>query len=263
MPAAPSKSSSDKPRVDVRTLSLTQLQKLAERGSRRAKAELEGRMRASGAATAAASPAPAQAPALASTSAPTPAPVRTRATAAAPVPPSPPAAPLAPAVAARQRLQAIPVLTERAATPAPAQPPATASGAPAPEAAPAQAVLEQLELIVRQEHARSRVDGPPRLVGIALLAWGALMGLGGLVTLSSGGGLYYFFCGLSSAAVGWLLLRCSRWALALHGLLLLLALGWAWRGHAAGNLMMTFIQAAPLLIPALWMLATPVREPLE
>ena len=40
-------SPASKPSVDVRTLSLTQLQKLADRGSRRARAELEGRRRAS------------------------------------------------------------------------------------------------------------------------------------------------------------------------------------------------------------------------
>ncbi|MDO5289086.1 MAG: DUF3784 domain-containing protein [Pseudomonadota bacterium] len=254
MPAAPSKPSSDKPRVDVRALSLTQLQKLAERGSRRAKAELEGRMRA-----------------LASTASPTAAPEAASAPAYAPTPAPTPSAPRAPL---RPAPQAVPVLTERAVaagTGAPAQPPLAAaplggSAAPASEGSPAalpqQGLLEQLELMARQEQASRRVDGPPRLVGMALLAWGALMGLGGLVMLASGGGLYYFFCGLSAAAVGWLLLQCSRWAMALHGVLLLLALGWAWRGQAAGSVAMTVIQAAPLLIPAMWMLVRPVREPL-
>ena len=90
MSAQPS-SSSAKSSVDVRTLSLVQLQKLAERGSRRAKAELEGRMRAA---------VPAQPP-----------------MAAAPV-----AAPVAPAP--RPPPGPIPTLTERApAVPLTAAPP--------------------------------------------------------------------------------------------------------------------------------------------
>ena len=55
-------SPASKPSVDVRTLSLTQLQKLADRGSRRARAELEGRMRASPLAAAAPTHAPVTAP---------------------------------------------------------------------------------------------------------------------------------------------------------------------------------------------------------
>ena len=80
--------------------------------------------------------------------------------------------------------------------------------------------------------------------------------------LGRGGGAYYLFCAVGSAAVGWLLMQSSRWAMALHGLLLLLALAWAWRANG-GSLAMAVVQAAPLWIPALWMAVRPVREPLE
>ena len=225
MSAQPS-SSSAKSSVDVRTLSLVQLQKLAERGSRRAKAELEGRMRAA---------VPAQPP-----------------MAAAPV-----AAPVAPAP--RPPPGPFPTLTERA-------PPAVPLTAAPPEAeAPPQphdALVQQLELIARQDEARSRADGPPRLVGMVLIAWGVMMLLGGLIMLSRGGGLYYLFCGVGSAAVGWLLMQCSRWAMVLHGVLLLAALAWAWQ-IAKGSLGLAVVQAAPVWIAALWLAVRAVREPLE
>ena len=216
-------SSSAKSSVDVRTLSLVQLQKLAERGSRRAKAELEGRMRAA---------VPAQPP-----------------MAAAPV-----AGPVAPA----PRPGPIPTLTERApAVPLTAAPP-EAEAPPQPH----DALVQQLELIARQDEARSRADGPPRLVGMVLIAWGVMMLLGGLIMLSRGGGLYYLFCGVGSAAVGWLLMQCSRWAMVLHGVLLLAALAWAWQ-IAKGSLGLAVVQAAPVWIAALWLAVRAVREPLE
>ena len=222
MSAQPS-SSSAKSSVDVRTLSLVQLQKLAERGSRRAKAELEGRMRAA---------VPAQPP-----------------MAAAPV-----AGPVAPA----PRPGPIPTLTERApAVPLTAAPP-EAEAPPQPH----DALVQQLELIARQDEARSRADGPPRLVGMVLIAWGVMMLLGGLIMLSRGGGLYYLFCGVGSAAVGWLLMQCSRWAMVLHGVLLLAALAWAWQ-IAKGSLGLAVVQAAPVWIAALWLAVRAVREPLE
>ena len=218
-------SSSAKSSVDVRTLSLVQLQKLAERGSRRAKAELEGRMRAA---------VPAQPPMAA---APVAGPV-----APAPRPPSGP----------------IPTLTERApAVPLTAAPPET-EAPPQPH----DALVQQLELIARQDEARSRADGPPRLVGMVLIAWGVMMLLGGLIMLSRGGGLYYLFCGVGSAAVGWLLMQCSRWAMVLHGVLLLAALAWAWQ-IAKGSLGLAVVQAAPVWIAALWLAVRAVREPLE
>ena len=51
-----------------------------------------------------------------------------------------------------------------------------------------------------QDEARERAHGPPRLVGMVLIAWGVMMLLGGLIMLSRGGGLYYLFCGVGSAA---------------------------------------------------------------
>jgi hypothetical protein len=235
MSAAPP-SSSAKNRIDVRTLSLVQLQLLAERGSRRAKAELEGRMRA---AAVGGQPAP-----------------------PAPLPP--------PAVAPRPPTGPVPTLTERAMSqpvPAAAQPrqpaaAATIDGAANPGATPHDALAQQLALIARQDEARARADGPPRLVGVVLIAWGVLLLLGALIMLSHSGGAYYLVCGLGVAAVGGLLLRCSRWALVLHGALVLLALAWAWQ-LSAGSLGMALVQAAPLWIAALWMLARPLREPLQ
>ncbi|MFD1894270.1 hypothetical protein [Ottowia beijingensis] len=232
MSAAPS-SSSAKSSVDVRTLSLVQLQKLAERGSRRAKAELEGRMRAATGSSPAAMPSA--------------------------TPPRPTSAPRPPA-------GPIPTLTERAvaaplrgAVDPPLAPPAPADD-PAP--APHDALVQQLELIARQDEARSRADGPPRLVGLVLIAWGVMLMFGGLVMLSRGGGLYYLLCGVGSAAVGWLLLQCSRWAMVLHGVLLLVALAWAWQ-IAKGSFGLALVQAAPVWIAALWMAVRSVREPLE
>ncbi|MCL1960565.1 MAG: hypothetical protein FWG56_02025, partial [Desulfovibrionaceae bacterium] len=139
-------------------------------------------------------------------------------------------------------------------------PAAPAAGAPGPS------LVERLELIARQDEQRARAADPPRLVGMMLIAWGVLTLLGALVMLARGGGshggLYYLFCALGAAAVGWLLMQCSRWAMALHGALLLAALGWAWHG-ARGNWLTLLLQAAPLLIPAFWMAAPQVREPLE
>ena len=224
----------DKRHFDVRAMNLAQLQRLAERGSRRARAELEARMRA-----------PDERPA----------PAEPVATALAPVA-APPAWP-----AAAQ----IPTLTVRV-DPAPAVAPIVTTTPPAPAdvAAPHDALARQLQLIARQDEARARAGGPPRLVGLVLLAWGALLLLGGLVMLGRGGvALYYLCCGLGAAAVGALLMRRSRWAMALHGALLLLALGWAWAGAARHSLLLALIQAAPLLIPAAWMAVRSVREPLE
>ena len=227
-PAPPSSADPGRQRLDVRSLSLAQLQKLAAQGSRRARAELEGRMRASG------------------TSAP-------------------PAAPAGPAPDA-----AIPTLSSRAArvpdmdevraaqARVPTMPPSAARAAGAPN----HHLADQLALIARQDEQRARADGPPRLVGLVLIAWGVLMLMGALVMLAYRGGPYYLFCALGVAAVGWLLMRRSRWAMALHGALLLVALGWAWYG-ARGSLATALVQAAPLLIPAAWMAVRPVREPLE
>lgn len=229
-------SPASKPSVDVRTLSLTQLQKLADRGSRRARAELEGRMRASALAAAAPTHAPVTAP--------------------------PPAVRTPPPVAD------IPTLTVRAeaasaqaarALPSLGTPPDATPDAPRPRH---DALADQLQLMAQQDEARERAHGPPRLVGMVLIAWGVMMLLGGLIMLSRGGGLYYLFCGVGSAAVGWLLMQCSRWAMVLHGVLLLAALAWAWQ-IAKGSLGLAVVQAAPVWIAALWLAVRAVREPLE
>lgn len=198
--------------IDVRTLNVVQLRKLAERGSRRAKAELEGRMRAA-------------------------------ASAVLPEPPEPP----------------VPRPAAATAPPAPARADPPAAGA---QAVPSEALLQQLELIAGQNERGVGLDGPPRLVGMALIGWAVLMMLGALLALGHGGGVYYVVCAVGLAAVGGLLLRCSRWALFLHGALALLALGWAWRG-AGGGLVVGVVQAAPVLLPGLWMAARQVREVLE
>jgi len=186
-PAPPPSSDASRQRVDVRGLSLAQLHQLAAQGSQRARAELEGRLRA------------------------------------------------------------------------------TDSGTPAPAAAddaPRQHLVDRLELIARQDEQRARIGDSPRLAGMVLIAWGLLILLGALVMPARGGGFYYLFCALGVTAVGILLMRCSRWAMALHGALLLAALLWAWRS-AHGNLMTVLMQAGPLLIPSLWMAVPQVREPLE
>lgn len=67
---------------------------------------------------------------------------------------------------------------------------------------------------------------------------------------------------VGSAAVGWLLMQCSRWAMVLHGVLLLAALAWAWQ-IAKGSLGLAVVQAAPVWIAALWLAVRAVREPLE
>ena len=267
MPAAPTPPST--PRIDVRTLSLAQLQQLADRGSRRARAELEGRMRASTPSAPVAPPVraavnddfvPTARPVAAAT------PVRRAPTGRAPASPSANAPAGAPAD--------LPTLTERA-HPAGVAPTTAAQadrGAPRSSTQPAaganapvplnEALQAQLELIAQQEDSASRASGPPRLLGMVLIAWGALLVLGGLISLAHGGGFYYLFCGLGSVGVGWLLMRCSRWAMVAHGVLLLVGLAWAWRS-SGNSLGMALVQAAPIGIAALWMAVRPVREGLD
>lgn len=142
--------------------------------------------------------------------------------------------------------------------------PGSARPAPAPRAAAASdggdARIDSWVLIERQQLERARQDGPPRLVGLVLLAWGALLGLGGLALLARGGGAYYLLCGLACAGVGALLMRCSRWAMALQALAVLLALAWAWRG---AGMVLAVLQAAPVWLAALWAAVPAVREPLR
>ena len=73
--------------------------------------------------------------------------------------------------------------------------------------------------------------------------------------------MYYLVCGTSAGAVGWLLMRCKRWAMPVHGVLALIALAWAWRSQ--GSLGVALVQSAALWIPALWMTMRPVREGLD
>lgn len=122
------------------------------------------------------------------------------------------------------------------------------------------ALVDQWALIERQQIERSRADGPPRLVGLVLIAWGVLLGLGGLALLARSGSPYYLLCGLAAAAVGALLMRLSRWAAPLHGVLIVLMLAWAWR---SGNGVQALLQAAPLWLAAAWIAVPAVREPLR
>ena len=242
--------------IDVQKLSVVQLQQMADRGSRRARAELNARMgliAPDRAANDASAPRHAAAPptlterVLAPAAAPS---VR----AAPPIPAPPVAAPVA----------VVPDMSEvRAAMPPLAPSMSLSMSAPSTSGAPDPRVVEQLEAMARQDQQRNIADGPPRLVGMVLIVWGALLLLGALIMLGYRvGGGYYLFCGVSMVAVGWLLMQCSRWALALHGGLLLLGLGWAW-AYAGGNLITALAQSAPLLLPGVWMLARPVREPLN
>lgn len=271
MPAEPTQPAPSS-RIDVRTLSLAQLQKLAAGGSRRARAELEGRMRAA--------PPPVAPPARPVQPSAAAAPVRAAVT-------RPPTAfePLATSSSARRPPANPPTLTERAtlhdhahlgeradqrqhpvaaAAQLARQTAALPSGTGGADPRPLDEALQaRLALIAQQEDAASRASGPPRLLGMVLIAWGALLVLGGLVTLAHGGGAYYLFCGLGSAGVGWLLMRCSRWAIVAHGALLLVALAWAWFGQKAPSVAMVLVQAAPVWIAALWMVVRPVREGLE
>ena len=240
------------PRLDVRVLSLAQLHQLAERGSRRARAELQRRLRATAAEPrprAAAEPSPATASAVWRQP---PAEGRRGAPAGAEPPPGgdrPPAPRPAPTPAVHA--------VDAAPGSRPARPPLAGAG---PAASP-ELLAAQLQLIAEQQRARG--DGPPRLVGLVLIAWGVLLALAGLLLLARGGGAYYLACGLGSAAVGWLLMRCSRWALALHAALLALALAWAWAGAAQRSLPLALLQAAPLGVAALWVALRQVREALD
>lgn len=154
-------------------------------------------------------------------------------------------------------------LERRMAAPQPAPEAAEVPALPAAGAAdadPHQALIEQWQLIERQHSAPGRSAGPPRLLGWVLILWGALLGCGGLMLLARGGGAYYLLCGLGCGAVGALLARRSRWAMAAHGVLALLALGWAWR---SGSAVLALVQAAPVLIAALWMALPGVRDALD
>ena len=128
---------------------------------------------------------------------------------------------------------------------------------------PHEQLAERLAAITRQESAQTRADDVPRLVGLILLIWGVVVTLGGLVMLAKGRGPYVFASGLAMGGVGWLLFKLRRLALPAHAVALLAALGWAWSAANSASLLEVFIQSAPVLIPAFWMLAPQVRDPLQ
>ena len=134
---------------------------------------------------------------------------------------------------------------------------------PVPQAdSAAQAVdaqAEHLRLMAQLAPDRD-VGGPPRLVGLVLMAWGIVLGLGGLTLLAQNGNAYYVYCGLACVAVGFLLMRCSLWAAHAHVALLVLALAWGW--HIDGSALGALAGALPLLIPMLWLAVPSVRAPL-
>ena len=257
-----------KPKIDVRTLTLTQLKMLADKGSCRARAELEGRMRAMESRS---SESRSEGRASDFLTLP-PTGLQPLSAATPPVPPvriARPAPPVRPA----------PVQAPRQAA---AVPPPSLATAPLPKAAPAAvaadadaalspevfARLESLRASALQESSRSREQDPPRLVGMVLMSWGGLVGFGGLVMLLAGSmyrgnSLYYLIGGLLCGGVGWLLWRCSRMAMAAQAGVVILMLGWALGHTGLSGFFSGLAQAAPLWIPALWLLAPPLRDPLD
>lgn len=225
MTASPPRSPSAqrKPSVDVRALSLPQLHQAAQRGSRRARAEIERRLSLS----------PPQA------AAPTPRPARVPAAAAgqSPAPPRPGVVP--------QALE----------TPSAAQ-----AETPEPHQALLEqwTLIERQALERSRLDGAPQLIGLLLLGWGALMAFGALV----LLAYAKGadGGLYYLLCGCGVAAVGGLLLRRSRWALLLHLGLLLVAVGVVWGQDGAVS---ALVQASPVLLSGLWMLMASVREGLD
>ena len=253
MPDSPRPTPAASPQIDVRRLNMAQLQLLAERGSRRARAELQARLRAA-TPPAAAAGAPAAAPAAPGTRQP----------AAFSSPPAfgaPPA--FSPPAAGARTAPAI----------TPAQPASPARMDSAPAALPAAAAapggddprIEQLALLAAQDSARDRADDVPRLAGMVLIGWGVLLLLGGLVMLTRKGGpsgWYYPLLSLGTIGVGWLLLHTRFLAVWLQAGLLMAALAWGWVS-AGGSFGLLLAQAAPLLIPASWLAFASVRERLH
>jgi len=226
MPAA------DPPKIEPRALSLTQLRHLAVRGSRRAQAELERRMAEAG-----------------------------------PPRPSAAAGPPAPRLKTLASLDqmAAPATAARAAPDAPG----VASGITfaghhdAPPQPSQDAQILRLQAFAQQDEARQRAAGPPGLIGLALMAWGALVLFGGLALFARKGGPYYVLSGLACIVIGWLLLRCKRTAIWAQLACTAVALLWAWRGYPGNTLVAVLIQSAPVWIPAFWIVVPPVREPLN
>lgn len=141
-------------------------------------------------------------------------------------------------------------------------PEADAAGAPGAPGSQQERMAEQLAAITRQESAQSRADDVPRFIGLVIMIWGLLVTFGGIFMLARGHGFYFLASGLVIIGVGWLLFKRRRLALPLHLGALVLFLVWAWSGKSVSALE-AFTQAAPLLVPGIWMLFSSVREPLE
>lgn len=266
--------------IDVRSLTLVQLKKLTDKGSRRAKAELERRMRAmsagapadppSASARSAAAPPLSAARPFESSSGFTPA-TDFAAMLAQPTRPAdlPLPARAAPAASPAASPFAVPAAPPRPPAVPPVMP-AAASAPPAGGAAamnhPSDELAEKLRLLARQEDARQRSEDPPRLVGMALMAWGGMLFLGGLVVLLSsqhrGLGGYYLLGGALCAFVGRLLWQNNRLAIVVHATaaVFMFALSFMWRKD---GMLSTFMQSAPVWAAACWLAAPAVRDPLD
>lgn len=263
--------------IDVRSPTLVQLKKLTDKGSRRAKAELERRMRAMSAG-APADPPPASARSAAapplsaarpfeSSSGFTPA---TDFAAMLAQPTRPADLPLPARTAPAASPAASPFAAPAAPPRPPAEPPrphaAAAAGASAAANHPSDELAEKLRLLARQEDARQRSEDPPRLVGMALMAWGGMLFLGGLVVLLSsqhrGLGGYYLLGGALCAFVGRLLWQNNRLAIVVHATaaLFMFALSFMWRKD---GMLSTFMQSAPVWAAACWLAVPAVRDPLD
>jgi hypothetical protein len=218
-----------KTKIDVRALSLTQLLFLTERGSRRARAELERRMARADAAHAH-NPVDGHANSGANSHA------NNR---------------------VDSRHAGNPVDSPAPAMPSPGNP-----AAPAPAVREAQVL--RLQALGREDELRERAAHAPGLIGMALMGWGALVLCGGLAMLTRRGGLYYVLSGLACAGIGWLLLRGRRAAIWAHLACAAAALFWAWGNnrHAADAPLLALLQSAPVWAPAWWIAAPPARTPL-
>jgi len=218
-------------KIEVRKLSLTQLHRLTVRGSRRARAELEHRMAAADTHD------------------------RSVPRSDAEVSSSRVAHRL---VAPTSKLMR--VVSLNAASSARSM---TFPGNHETPPSPQDAQILRLQALAQQDEARQRAQGPPGLMGMALMVWSALLLFGGLVLLTHKGSLYYILFGLACAVIGWLLLRCKRIAIWGHVACAVVALLWAWRGYAGSTFVTALIQSAPIWVSALWIALPSVREPLN
>ena len=224
-----------KPRIDVRQLSLVQLQALAKRGSQRARQELQARM--------AALPPPPPMP-RPGTQDPRnrPPPFMARQ--------DPPPAPAPPPPRAW-------------ASPPPPMPGAFAAMDRAPAGVAEDPRIRQLEYLGQQDEQDAQARGLPQLIGLIQLGWGGLLAFAGLVTALShrGGSGYYLVMGAAILVVGWLLLKSRFLAVHAQAALVLIALVWGW--SASRSFAGMLAQAAPIWIPGSWIAVPHVRELLD